>query len=202
QNLNTIDVGALYFYQSAVTARYSRMIRIAPRMRFGLGLAQTEQSFKKFSLLGEINQELPKLFALNIRGRFEVANSSTPLFEQPSLGGTEVLRGFRQDDAIGRRLWTLQNELKFPVPGTANAIEGIGSFLQQKVRLAGFFDIGNVYQTVGSTSGLRKSPGVGIRLTYYPVEVGVDWAYGFGPAATTGHGRGRIALSVKTFLPE
>jgi hypothetical protein len=201
-NLNTIDVGALYFYQSAVTSRHSRMIRIAPRLRFGLGLAQTEHSFKKFSLLGEINQELPSLLALNVRGRLELTTSNTPLFEQPSLGGTEVLRGFRQDDAIGRRLWTFQNELKLPIPGTGNAIDGIGLFLQQKVRLAGFFDIGNVYQTTSSSSGLRRSPGVGIRLAYYPIEVGVDWAYGFGPAATTGHGRGRIALSVRTFLPE
>ena len=93
-NLNTIDLGALYFYQSPVTSRHSRMIRIVPRIRFGLGLAQTEHSFKKFSLLGEINPELPKLFALNVRGRLELANSNTPFFEQPSLGGTEVLRGF------------------------------------------------------------------------------------------------------------
>ena len=202
QNLNTIDVGALYFYQSPATSRYQRMIRFVPRLRFGLGLAKTEQAFNKFSLAGELDQELPKLLALNIRGRLELANSNTPIFELPSLGGSEILRGFRQDDAIGQRLWAFQNELKFPVPGTGNAIEGIGLFLQQKIKLAGFFDIGNIHKTVGSSSGLRKSPGIGVRLSYFPVELGLDWAYGFGPAATTGHGRGRFAMTVRVLLPE
>jgi hypothetical protein len=202
QNLNTIDVGALYFYQSPATSRYQRMIRVTPRIRFGLGLAKTEQAFKKFSLTGEIDQDLPKLLALNVRGRLELATSNTPIFELPSLGGTEIIRGFRQDDALGQRLWTLQNELKFPIPGTGNAIEGVGLFLQQKVKLAGFFDVGNIRKTTGSSSGLRKSPGVGIRLSYFPVELGVDWAYGFGPAATTGHGRGRFAMTVRVLLPE
>jgi outer membrane translocation and assembly module TamA len=99
------------------------------------------------------------------------------------LGGAESLRGFRRDDAVAIRLWTLQPELWAPV--YANLF------------LAAFHDIGNA----GDLSATpRRGPGLGLRYVAGPAVLRLDWAYGLGPAATGGS-RGKFYFSVTTNLP-
>jgi hypothetical protein len=200
QNLTTLDLGGLYLFEDRIAYKPKRL-RLEPRLRLGLGLAQDEAQFASFLLNGNYHQQLSRTLEADITGRVELASRQTPLYELPALGGVEVLRGFREDDAIGRRLWSLQSELWTALPGTAGAESGFRKFLRRQVRLAGFLDVGGAYETTASTSGVRFGPGLGARIIYRPAIIKLDWAYGIGDAATTGRGRGRFYFSVGTNLP-
>jgi hypothetical protein len=156
-NLTTLDAGALYFHQTD-GSRHPRTVRIEPRLHFGLGAAASEPVFKVFSLRGNWHQKLAGLYELDFTTNAGFATDKTPLFEQPSLGGEESLRGFQRDDAVGRRAWSLQSELWTAVPGLKGSREGIGGYLRRSVRVAGFVDVGGAYKTSFSEPGLRAGP--------------------------------------------
>jgi hemolysin activation/secretion protein len=124
----------------------------------------------------------------DLSGRFENVLGTPPLFELPSLGGADTVRGFRPDDAIGRRLWSLQSEIWKAIPPL------------QPLKLAAFVDLGGAYQTTGSYPGLRAGPGTGLRLDLRLAVLKLDWAYGFGDAATGGS-RGKFYFSVALNAP-
>ncbi|HVQ36778.1 MAG TPA: BamA/TamA family outer membrane protein, partial [Pyrinomonadaceae bacterium] len=200
QNLNTLDVGSLFLFES-VEAEYPRRIRLEPRVRFGLRLGTDSPSFTKITATGNLHQSLPHRLAADISGSLALASRDTPDFELPSFGGGEVVRGFRHDDALGRRLWSLQNELWLPVPGTATDEEaGLKTFLRDNVRLAPFVDVGALSRPRTSTAGLRSGFGLGLRVIYNVIILKVDYAYGVG-AAATGGGPGKFYFSIGTNLP-
>jgi Haemolysin secretion/activation protein ShlB/FhaC/HecB len=199
QNLSTFDLGAFYLLIGSTTG-YARTAWVQPRLRFGLGLGRGEPTFKSFLTTGNLHQELKQSFAFDLSGRFQVSTTQTPIYEQASLGGASVVRGFREDDVIGRNLWSLQNELWAPIPGTSKATEGFGVFLQERVRLAALLDLAGIYQTTNSPPGIRIGPGVGLRIKYSPVILKLDWAYGLGDAVN-GKGHGRFYFTVSTNRP-
>ena len=199
QNLTTLEIGGLYLFDHSA-AEWPRTVRIEPRVRIGLGLANGEPSYTRMIISGNFHQKLPNLVEIDLSGRLETATEQTPIFEVPSLGGAESVRGFRADDALARRLWSLQSELWLPVPGSNDPTGGVSRFLRRNIRLAGFIDLGGAYSTRDSVSGLRMGPGVGLRLIYNPVVLKLDWAYGIGDGSI-GNGRGRFYMSVSTNLP-
>lgn len=199
QNLSLLDLASYYLLQQTQSVS-GRRLSLEPRLRFGLGLAASEAKFTAFALKGNYHQRLQQLFEMDMSGRIEMASKDTPIFEQPSFGGEDGVRGFRRDDAIGRRLWAIQPELWTPVPGTSNILGGPDNFLHSKVRLAGFFDVGGVYQTNTSKSGTRSGPGIGIRIIYQPIVMKLDWAYGIGEG-NTGGGHGRFYFSISFNRP-
>lgn len=192
QNVSSLSFGGTY---SSVSrgVRFRRVWQFEPSVRLGLGISQP--SFAVWHLNGRLHQYLPGQFDLIFDGRMDLATSRTPLFEQPSFGSSETVRGFRADDAIGRRQWSLKNELNLPVPGTTPDSKGLMKALREKVKLAAFVDVGGIYKTTGSKSGTRFGPGGGIRFTYQGAELQLDWAYGLGDSAF-GRSRGRFYFSV------
>lgn len=124
----------------------------------------------------------------DLDGRFENAIGHPPIFELPSFGGAGTVRGFRADDAIGRRLWSTQNELWRPLPRWP------------ALKTATFLDLGGAYQTSGSQPGLRAGLGAGLRLDLRTAVLKFDWAYGFG-AAATGGSRGKFYFSIALNSP-
>lgn len=200
QNLTTLDFGGIYLFEDRIARRPKRLL-LEPRLRVGLGLSDGEPQFTSFLLSGNYHQQMSRAMEVDFNARVELAGRRTPLYELPSFGGAEVVRGFREDDAIGRRLWSLQSELWTPLPGTGGAEEGFRKFLRRQVRLAGFLDVGGAYETTASKPGVRFGPGLGARIIYRPAIIKLDWAYGIGDAATTGRGRGRFYFSVGTNLP-
>jgi hypothetical protein len=150
-----------------------------------------------------------QLISADISGAANVASSKTPIYELPSLGGSDSLRGFRADLALGRRLWSVQPELWAPIPGSAHGEGGVWEFLRKQFRLAAFFDAGAVSDTglsstpaaaaIGagaSQAGFRRGPGAGIRLLQGAVAVRIDWAYGLGPGlANTGRSQFYIGVA-------
>lgn len=199
QNLTALDIGALFFFERTESYLPKRL-RVEPRLRLGLGAARDEKRFTSFQISANYHQRLSSSLEADITGAAQLTGSATPIFELPSLGGEEMVRGFRRDDALGRRAWSLQSELWLPVPGISRSAEGIASFLRRQVRLAGFADVGGAYRTVDSRSGARFGPGLGARLVFNPIVLKLDWAYGIGDGAL-GRGRGKFYFSVTTNLP-
>ena len=199
-HLTTLDAGSLFTYES-VRSEYPKRLRLEPRLRFGLGLADGSPSFRKLTLAGNFHQTLPRRLAADISGRLGIASADTPSFELLSLGGADTVRGFRHDDALGRRLWSLQNELWLPLPHTAaDDATGIKAFLRDNVRLAPFADFGGVYAPSGSKAGVRSGYGLGLRVIYGVVTFKLDYAYGVG-AAASGGSHGKFYFGVATNLP-
>jgi hypothetical protein len=199
QNLTTLDLGSLFLFQS-VEVEYPRRIRLEPRVRFGLRLGTSGPSYTKLTLTGNIHQNLPRRLAADISGSLGATSRDTPGFELPSFGGSETVRGFRRDDALGRRLWSLQNELWLPLPRTATDDEaGMKAFLRDNVRLAPFVDVGAVYSPQTSRSGVRSGFGLGLRVIYDVIILKVDYAYGVG-AAATGGSRGKFYFTIGSNL--
>lgn len=198
QNITSINIGAIYSSSSS-GIRFRRVWQVEPTLRFGLGLSE-QPGFSVLRLSGLLHQFLPNRFDLIFDGRLDLASRRTPLFEQPSFGGEETVRGFRADDAIGRKQWALKNEVNMPVPGTSPDSGGIFKLLRERMQMAAFVDVGGVYQTTGSKPGVRFGPGAGLRFNYREAIMKFDWAYGIGEAAT-GRGRGRFYFSISREIP-
>jgi hemolysin activation/secretion protein len=73
-----------------------------------------------------------------------------------SLGGAEVVRGFRRDSGLGRKLWSLQNEVWIPLPWGNDLEKGIKAMLRENLKVAPFFDVGGLYDPVNTNSGHSK----------------------------------------------
>jgi hypothetical protein len=174
QTLNTIEPG-VQFVHNDLTSEYPSRMFIDPRVLIGLGFADyivTANTHRAFDH-----------WEYDVSGRLENAVGNPPIFELPSLGGADTVRGFRADDAIGRRLWSLQSELWHGLPRWP------------LLKIATFVDLGGAYQTAGSYPGLREGLGTGLRLDLRVAVVKFDWAYGFGQAATGGS-RGKFYFNV------
>lgn len=175
QQLYTIEPGvqfsrAEYPWRMAIHPR----ILIDARFRDCIVAANAHRTFDRW--------------ALDWSGRFENMLGNAPIFELPSFGGADTVRGFRADDAIGRRLWAAQNELWHPVPRLSSRFSAL--------KLAVFLDVGGAYQTIGSEPGMRAGLGTGLRLDLRVAVLKLDWAYGFGPAATGGS-RGKFYFNAE-----
>jgi Haemolysin secretion/activation protein ShlB/FhaC/HecB len=175
QTLNTIQPG-VQFVHNDFSSQYPSRTVIEPRVLIGLRFADcilTAHTHRSFDI-----------WEYDLSGRFEDAVGAPPLFELPSLGGADTVRGFRADDAIGCRLWSSQNELWWHLIPRLPPL-----------KIATFFDLGGAYQTTGSYAGLRAGPGIGLRLDLRVAVMKFDWAYGFGEAATGGS-RGKFYFNV------
>jgi hypothetical protein len=195
QNLTTLRVGGLYGGTTKGVHNVTWLIE--PTLRFGV---DGQPHFAVLNLTGLAHLFLRDNRDLIFDGRLDVASSQTPLFEQPSFGGEETVRGFRADDAIGLRQWAFKTEFRLPTPGSKPDSKGLAEFFRQNVKLAAFLDVGGIYRTTGSEPGVRFGPGGGVRLNYRGADLGLSWAYGLGDAAA-GRGRGRFYFSVSRELP-
>lgn len=195
QNLTTLSLGGLY---GGTTKGVNNVNwQIEPTLRFGVG---GQPRFAVLNLTGLAHLYLRDDRDLIFDGRLDLASRRTPLFEQPSFGGEETVRGFRADDAIGLRQWVLKTEFRLPAPGTEPDSKGLAEFFRRNVKLAAFLDVGGVYRTTGSEPGVRLGPGGGVRLNYRGADLGFSWAYGLGDAAAR-RGRGRFYFSISRELP-
>jgi hypothetical protein len=179
--------------------------QIVQQVHFGDETAAFTKPYTVASLDVSAHQRISdlKLISTDISAHFRDATAGTPIFELPSLGGGDSLRGFRPDDVLARRYWSLQNELWIPVPGTlaasrgATGIAAVGYFLRQNIRLAFFADVAGAYQITvpGIAPGIRWAPGLGVRFVRGNFALKFDWAYGQGRGQSgVGHGRGDLGV--------
>lgn len=179
QTLNTVEP-RVQFVHNNLTSDHPWRMRIEPRIlinaRFAdcIVTANTHRAFDQWEY--------------DLTGRFENALGNPPIFELPSFGGANTVRGFRADDAIGQRLWSDQNELWHGLPRWP------------LLKIATFVDVGGANQTTGSYPGVRVGPGAGLRLDLRVAVLKFDWAYGLGQAATGGS-RSKFYFSVAMNTP-
>lgn len=201
-NLTTLELGARLFLDKRSAGRPS-FLELSQRLKLGLGVAEQEPVFAIFTLNGVFHKEASQLFEFDVKGRASLASDRAPVFELPAFGGVETVRGFRQDDALGRRFWSVQPEVWLRARGLLapdfDPATGGQTKLRQTLRdslaLAFFSDIGGVYRTFSSAAGRRYGPGLGIRFKYAKqATLRVDWAYGIGDGIS-GKGHGRFYFS-------
>jgi hemolysin activation/secretion protein len=199
-NLNVVEAGGLYWYHAA-DRELPTWILARPVVRAGTGMSQTEPVFATGRLDVQIWQAYRHGLGSFVALHGGVASRATPVFEALSFGGADSVRGFRTDDAIALRTWSVQAEGRIPLPvRRPKGGKGIASMLSQ-IKLAPLFDVGGAQQTIGSEPGMRSGAGLGLRLKVSFVEFGLDWAYATSGPAATGGSRGKFYFSIKTILP-
>ena len=199
EKLTRLDAGTLYMTESWETIHPWRLM-LTPVVRWGLARSGAP-SFTRFDVVGDAHVKLGQGYAFDSSGSFRRTSAETPVFEMPSLGGPDSVRGFQPDDAIGRGVWSAQNEFWMPVPFLTDLEGSRGNFFRKMVRLALFVDVAGVQDSsAGSLEGTRAGTGLGGRLQFGAVVLKGDFAYGFGPQTISGS-RGKFYFSVKTNLP-
>ncbi len=209
-HLTTVDTGLLFGYASEASALPVR-IQLEPHFKYDPGLAAAEPVWRQFLLLGNWHQRLSdsQILSLEVAGAATSASRHTPIFELPSLGGADTVRGFRQDSALGHKLWSLQPEFWAPVPSTVTPKDDdkVRRFLRKNIRLAAFMDVGGIYDmtlpafggaSVAAQTGIRIGPGAGLRFLQGSVALKLDWAYGLG-GGPDGGGHGRFYIGVSKY---
>ncbi|MBV8438226.1 MAG: BamA/TamA family outer membrane protein [Silvibacterium sp.] len=191
--LVSTDVGATYVLSSLQSARPFQL-QINPTVR---AATAANGGFAKGSLTTTYHQEALGTSVFEVKAQFSAATDLVPVYELPSFGGVSSLRGFRADDLLARRVWTVQPELWHGLPRHAGSEDAVAQFLNNNVRLAVFCDFGGAYQTYAGPPGVKAGPGIGLRALYHQVTFRLDWAYGLGTVAT-GSGHGRAYFSVST----
>jgi len=198
-NLNTIDIGATHRWRQQLSNRPARL-QVEPSVRFGLGLSASEPSFRKFRLGARYHLSIAGPVELETRFEGRLASAATPVVELPSLGGPETVRGFRTDESLGRRLWSSQNELWFPLL-KSGAPSKFRDRIRRNVRLAVFYDLGGLDHLAAGLpallEGFRQGAGLGLRVKYQGVVIEADWAYGFGSDQAARPGRGRLYFNFR-----
>lgn len=209
--VNELATGLILNYQSSVTF-HPLALTFKPEVTWGYTSGQS--TFWKLSTNCNLHLRLINslLVSLDMHGSYGFASVDTPVFTVPSLGGADSVRGLRQDAVLGRALWSLQNEVWVPAPGTlkTNNANGVQQFLRKSVRIALFYDVGDVQKTdvnpfpFAQSSGLaqfvpgvRQGTGIGLRFIQVPIALKLDWAYGFGQSAS-GANHGRVYLGAAT----
>jgi hemolysin activation/secretion protein len=163
--------------------------------RAGVGFAGGTPPFQRFVLSSAFRQSLSGRVQAVARAQGRFASSGTPSFELPSLGGDQSVRGFRTDEALGERLWSVQSELWIPL-SRHGAPRGRLGAIARNLRVASFYDLGGLYSARGSSEGFRQGCGAGLRLVLNGIVFELDWAYGFGMGAL-GDGRGRAYFNIR-----
>jgi len=198
-NLSTMDVGSSYDWRRSLM-RHPFTLRVEPSLRFGLGLSSTEPNFQKLRLGVQFHVSIAGPIEAETRFQARTASDQTPVFELPSLGGGESVRGFRTDESLGGRLWASQNELWFPILGHGPSSK-LRDFIRRDVRIAMIYDAGVMHRLApglpASLEGFRHGAGIGLRVRYQGVGIEADWAVGFGDADTGRPAMGRFYFNFR-----
>ena len=122
---------------------------------------------------------LPARFVFVVRGLYQGASDPLPPWEQPMLGGTASLRGFRVGYRYGDQLASVSAELRHPLSSPLSLV---------KMGWAVFTDAGTTYAAHTSLADTRFDQGVGagVFLTAPVLSLRVDVAHGIS-AGTRGH---------------
>jgi outer membrane protein assembly complex protein YaeT len=165
----------------------------------GLPLFRTESNYQKIFLKGQVFQPLTSGLTLDMTARLGLGNGLIHLPERFFAGGSNTFRG-EEFEMLG----PLDAETLKPYGGEAvlliNTELTLAPFASWNAfRLAGFFDLGNVYESLRDLQpfDLRGAAGAGLRYKtpLGPVRVEIAWKL-WGFDAQDRRGRPLIFLTI------
>ncbi len=180
EDVSVLDI-VLDYQKTVGETAYPWNLKVQPTFRRGVKIDGDEPEFDLFALELSYHRLLSSKLEVDVRAHAGFASGGTPIFEQPSQGGAESLRGFRGDAAIAERAYSVQGELWTPLVIDRRGAGGLRRLLAENVRLAIFADIGETQRSAFSADGTRAGAGVGLRLDMKNrgIVVALDWGYGF-----------------------
>lgn len=167
--------GGIYFLNSYKFIKKS----INGPEQFITGSTETDLTLQKFEANFEVYLKLFKgqVLAFNISGK-ELKGSSFEVSDLFRLGGTNSLRGYREDQYLGNRIFWSNLEYRF--------------FLTQRTFAFLFFDSGYFLRSANELSGIQKLEefktgyGLGINLETAIGVLGVSFALAEGDSFSDG----------------
>ncbi len=122
-------------------------------------------------LLGEVRHYVPvtERSTLAMRGLYGTVGNGAPASEYFYAGGTDTLRGYNDNAFFGTKVILLNAEYRFPLGGI------------KMLNGAVFVDAGNAWITGKSSSKLYTDAGIGLRIVFPNLGLGViriDYAFG------------------------
>ncbi|HWR29483.1 MAG TPA: BamA/TamA family outer membrane protein, partial [Negativicutes bacterium] len=133
--------------------RYSLAAELA-----GLG---GDFNFNKYTLDGRHYWKVGKTQVVAVRGMFGYGSGHIPVMQKFTAGGIDTLRGYRDDQFKGNRLFTTSMEYRFPI---AKRVSG-----------ALFADLGNAWESdsFDFIKDLKFGYGFGVRLVtpFGPIRI-------------------------------
>ena len=193
RTLTAVDLGGQYRW-------VERPLRpdVLAGTQLRVGWAEADAPYVTLRAAGRLFRPFGPGWAGMTEGRVQWASPRTPRYEQASFGGMTGVRGYRPDAGFGRTVWTLQNELWAPVPGLSPVAAGFRGALGQYVRLAAFFDVGELAAADAMfSSRMRTGVGLGLRMLLGPLTLRADWGHRTA-ALLDGRWRGDLYVSVQS----
>jgi outer membrane protein assembly factor BamA len=145
----------------------------------GLFTANTENSVQRISLDADMffHPIAQQVLALGLHGR-QLTSGVIELGDLYRFGGTNTLRGYRENEFLGSRVAWTNTEYRF--------------LLAQRSYVFGFFDTGYFFLPGDDTKGIsslqhfKYGYGIGVRLETNLGNIGVSFAFGEGDSFSQG----------------
>lgn len=129
------------------------------RGRFdGAGFGKLSAEASAQGLVGRLDRWL-------VRAQWARLSGSAPRTEYLAFGGPDSVRGYREEQATGRRVWVVQAEYWRPLPWLP-ADEGLARLLRRSVAMALFADVGALAASPTGFAGTKSAAGLGLRWRY------------------------------------
>ncbi|MBQ7503557.1 outer membrane protein assembly factor [bacterium] len=177
-DLNAIGVSALYDTRDDVFNPHRGTYGSAAYTFAGLG---GDYKYNKFVFEGRQYIPITKRSTLALRGLYGTVGNGAPASEYFYAGGTDTLRGYKDNVFFGNKVVLLNAEYRFPIADI------------KMVSGAVFFDAGNAWLSGYGKSRLYTDAGVGLRIVFPNLGLGViriDYAFGEeGSRASVGIGQ-------------
>jgi hypothetical protein len=195
---STVNIAALNggarFSRRTRTLGLQRAISLESRLHAGVPFGELP-SFFVASASVNFAHELGLGIEAHIIAGAATASVGTPFVEQPVLGGAETIRGYRKDEAIGRRAWHIQNEVWLPLPIVSRS--GPLDWLRRNLKAAPFLDAGALYRATQGAPGTRFGAGGGLRIQATKgLYLKADYGYGLGVVPRERQGRAYLGADL------
>ena len=165
-----------------------------------LGLARGRfdgAGFGKLSAEASAQGLMGRLDRWRVRAQWARLSGNAPRTEYLAFGGPDSVRGYREEQASGRRAWVVQGEYWRPLPWLP-ADDGLARLLRRSVALAFFADVGALAASPTGFAGTKSAVGLGLRWRYGSLlTLRLDVARPVGSVAPGDHGT-RLQFGVST----
>lgn len=137
------------------------------------GTRDVDVHFAKYNAIAEIVQVTTVTDQrLIVRGQAQYSDDGLFTTEMLAIGGSDTVRGFRQNSLIGPKGYNLSLEYQIPASDLIRGGFSREHFLSpQRLRLGVFIDTGRVKSSAGASGVIRQDlSSAGLRLAWTPTE--------------------------------